>query len=211
MAGPQRILRIQVRAHALSTGEARTKPVYNDWDFYRTVGGSAPVKSAALAAFKTAIMTPLLACLSVSYVTDYTDVRWLDDYFDPFETTAYTAAGGLTADSLPSLNNAYCSLTTGFRGGSFRGAKRFGPLAESSTTLDKFTSGQQTLWATLCTAIVAGFSAGGFSYVPVVVSAKNSLLSDNPPTVSWTQVTAAAVNPVVGRMIRRYQGRRATV
>lgn len=204
-------LRFVIKAHALSTGEPRTKPVYNVYDFRRTVGTGTPTKTAAITAFKTAILTPLAACLSVSYVTDYIDARWIDDALDPFLEQTLALNGTLTGDSLPSLNNVYVELGSGLRGQHNRGSKHFCPIAESSTTLDQLTSGSQALWATFCAALVAGFSADGFTYLPSIVSASRSTMKGGVANIVQVTCTTAAARVVLGKMDRRSELRRSSL
>lgn len=214
MAGPSIYLRIQTRGHALSTAEPRTKPVYNVFDFQRTASGGSPSKALAYAAFLTAIMVPLRACLSVSYITDFADYRWLDDPFDPYTTVALATNGQVAADSAPSLNNVYCKLGSNLRGPSNRGGKHFGPIAESSTTLDEINAGSVTLFATFAAALVAGFSDGaGNTYKPFIVSQKQSTFSMSPPIANVVGVNCVSVvaNPIIGIMRRRAQFRRSSV
>lgn len=212
--GDKIFLRVQTRAHALSTGEPRTKPVFNVWDFKRSSTGGAPSKASAYAAFLTAVMVPLKACLSVSYVTDFADYRWLDDPVDPYTTVALSQTGTVTGDSLPSINNAYLKLASGLRGGSNRGAKHVGPLAESSTTLDELTAGEITLLTTFVTSYLAGFTAGdGFVYLPFITSQSKSTFKLKPPTANVVGVTATSVTiqSIIGKMSRRSQLRRSSV
>lgn len=212
MAGPNAYLRLQVRAHALSTGEPRTKPVYNVYDFRRTVLTGSPSKTQAVTAFKTAILTPLQAVLSVSYVTDWIDVRWLDDPLDPYVTAALALNGTVTGDSLPSLNNVYVKLGSGLRGQSNRGSKHYGPIAESQATLDQLTSGAQALWVTFCNALVAGFTAAdGFVYKPFIVSQLKSKFNPTTATVVGIDMTTAAANVILGMMRRRAEFRRSSI
>jgi len=210
--GDKVYLRIQIRAHALSTGEPRTKPVFNVFDFKRTSTGGTPSKTQAFTAFNTAIMTPLRAALSVSYVGDFRDVRWLDDPLDPYDTAALTTPGGVAGDSLPSINNVYAKLSSGLRGGSNRGAKHFGPIAESSTLLDEINSGEITLFAAFVTAYLAGFTgADGFSYLPFIVSQTKSKFNPTTANVVGVTATGVTVNTILGRMNRRAQFRRSSV
>lgn len=210
--GDKVYLRIQTRAHALSTGEPRTKPVFNVYDFKRTNTGGTPSKSQALTAFKTSIFTPLLACLSASFVMDFTDVRWLDDPLDPYTTTTNASVGGVAGDSVPSLNNVYAKLTSGLRGQSNRGAKHFGPIAEASTLLDEINSGEITLFATFVTAYLAGMTgADGFSYLPFIVSETKSKFNPTTANVFGVTCTGVTVNTILGRVTRRAQFRRSSV
>lgn len=210
--GDKVYLRIQTRAHALSTGEPRTKLVYNVWDFKRTSTGGSPSKSLGLTAFKTSILTPLQACLSVSYVTDFADVRWLDDPLDPYTTSALSQNGTVTGDSLPSINNAFAKLGSGLRGATNRGGKHLGPIAESSTLLDELSSAELTLLGTFGTAYLAGFTGSdGFLYTPFIVSEKKSTFSPTVATVQGVSVTTITFNAILGRLTKRAQFHRATV
>lgn len=210
--GDKIFLRFQIRAHALSTGEPRTKPVYNVWDFKRTTTGGTPSKSAAATYFKANILTPLAACLSVSYVTDWLDVRWVDDPLDPYLTSSLSLNGTVTGDSLPSLNNAFMKINSGVRGQSNRGSKHFGPLAESSTLLDELNSGAITLFGTFITAYLAGIAASdGFNYSPFILSEANSTFSPTKAIVNGIVANGCTLNSVLGRMTRRAQFRRGTV
>jgi hypothetical protein len=212
--GDKVYLRIVTRAHALSTSEPRTKPIYNVWDFRRNTTGGTPSKSNAYTAFLAAVMVPLKACLSVSYVTDYADYRWLDDPLDPYFTVALAQTGTVAGDSVPSLNNAYLKLVTGVRGPSNRGAKHLGPIAESSTTLDQLNAGAITLFGTFATSYIAGFTgADGFVYQPFLTSQIQSTFTLKPPTanVVGRVVTSTVLNTVIGRMERRAQYRRGSV
>jgi hypothetical protein len=210
--GDKIYLRIQMRAHALSTAEPRTKPVFNVFDFKRTTTGGSPSKISAFTAFNTNIMTPLRACLSASYVGDFRDVRWLDDPLDPYDTAVLTTPGGVAGDSIPSLNNAYLKLASGLRGGSNRGAKHLGPIAESSTTLDELNAGELALLATFVTAYLAGITAGdGFVYQPFIVSQKKSKFNPTTANVVGVTCTSVVINSILGRLTKRAQFTRSTV
>lgn len=210
--GDKVFLRIQVRAHALSTGEPRTKPVFNVFDFKRTNTGGTPDKVAAFTAFNTSIMTPLRACLSASYVGDFRDVRWLDDPLDPYATAVLSTPGGVAGDSIPSLNNVFAKLGSGLRGQTNRGGKHFGPIAEASTTLDEINAGEVTLFAAFVTAYLAGITASdGFSYLPFIISQKGSTFKLNKAICVGVGCTSVTVNTILGRVTRRAQFRRSSV
>lgn len=210
--GDKVYLRIVTRAHALSTNEPRTKPVFNVWDFKRSSTGGTPSKVAAYNAFLTQVMDNLKACLSVSYVTDFADYRWLDDPLDPFSTTALAKNGTVTLDSLPSINNVYMKLNSGLRGQTNRGSKHFGPIAESSTTLDELTTGAVTLFTTFSGAFLAGFTASdGFSYLPFIVSQSKSTFDPITANVVGVTCTSTTLNAILGRMDKRSQQRRSSL
>lgn len=210
--GDKIFIRLQVRAHALSTNEPRTKPIYNVYDFKRTTTGGTPSKTQAVTAFKAAILVPLQACLSVSYVTDFIDVRWLDDPLDPFTTASMSLNGTVTGDSVPSLNNVFVKLLSGLRGASNKGGKHFGPIAESSTLLDEINSGEVTLFATFAAAYLAGFTAAdGNAYLPFIVSEKGSTFDPITANVVGINVNQITTNVIMGMMRKRAQFRRGSV
>lgn len=210
--GDKIYLRIVTRAHALSTNEPRTKPVFNIWDFKRTTTTGSPSKTSAYNAFLAGIIPSFKACLSVSYVTDFADYRWLDDPLDPFSTTSLSANGTVSGDSVPSLNNVFVKLGSGMRGGFFRGSKHVGPIAESSTTLDELNAGAVTLFTTFAGAWLTGFTAGdGFIYLPCIVSQTNSKFTSRVADVSAVLATTVTTNPILGKMNRRAQFSRSKV
>lgn len=206
MAGPHIYVRAVVRAHAAPGTEPRTKSIVNVYDYFRTTSGGVPTKAQFATAFIAHPMTDVQPVLSVSYITDYLDVRFLDDPLDPFLTQAVSKNGAVTGDSLPSVNNVTMQLKTGLRGGSYRGSKHYGPIGESDTTLDGLTAGAITRWATFQAAYLAGFTdAGGFLWLPFITSQLYSTFTLTPPvaTVVGTAVTSTIVNPYLGIMRRR--------
>jgi hypothetical protein len=204
VSGPHIVMRAVVRAHAAPGTEPRIKSIVNVYDYYRTTTGGVPTKAQFATAFAAHPATDIQGLLSVSYITDFLDVRFLDDPLDPFLTAALAKNGTVAADSLPSVNNVTLQLKTGLRGPSYRGSKHFGPIAESDTTLDGLTAGAITRWATFQTAYLAGFTdAGGFLWLPVVTSQKYSTFTLLTAIVVYTAVNATIVNPYLGIMRRR--------
>jgi len=136
----------------------------------------------------------------------------LDDPLDPYDTATLTTPGGVSGDSVPSLNNAYLKLSSGLRGGSNRGAKHLGPIAESSTLLDELNSGELTLLGTFVTAFLTGFTAAdGFSYLPFIVSQTKSKFNPTTANVVGVTCTGVTINSILGRVTRRAQFRRSSV
>lgn len=213
MAGPHKYMRMVVRGSAVSTAEVRTKLVDNVYDFYRISLSGTPVKTQAITAFKAAILTPLGAALSVSFVKAFIDCRFIDDPLDPFLTVADGVNGAVAGDSLPSVNNVMMQLKTGIRLGSNRGAKRHGPIAESSTTLDYLNAGSITLFAAYQTAYLAGFTeaTSGVAWLPFLVSAKQSVMRGMVATIVGNPITQTIVNAPLGKLSTRSQTRRATI
>jgi len=149
---------IVTRGHAVSTGERVTRPVTNVYCFRRPSGLFAPNKANILTAFSAAISANLAIVLSVSYIHVFTDCRMLDDPADPFTTVAGADSGTVAGDSLPSVNSVSLQLKTGIRGRKYRGAKRYGPIAESQTVLDHLDVTPLADWTTYAGQLLAGFT-----------------------------------------------------
>jgi hypothetical protein len=210
MAGNHSFAQFVVRAHALSTAEPRTKPVFNVYTLARTATTGSPVKTDLMTKFKSFILTPLQACLSVSYVTDFLDMRWLDDPLDPFLEQALALNGTVAGDSLPSINNAVVNMRSPIRGGTYRGRKFYGPIAKGDTVLDHLTAGALVNWATFDAALLLGFTdATGFPWFPVVVSQKFSTFNPSTAVVFATAITSITTNTVLGELRRRSETRRS--
>lgn len=200
----QTIVRIVTRSHADPGTEPQIKKVFNVWDFARTVPSGTPTKAAINTAFAAGPMADLLPCLSVSYIADFVDIRFLDDPLDPFQTFTSALVGGVAGDSLPSVNNVTVQMKTGLRGRSFRGSKHFGPIAETDTTLDKLIAGAITRWITFMATWLAGFTdGGGFVWKPLVVSQKLSTFNPTTATVVGNVVTSFQLNTILGIMRKR--------
>lgn len=211
MAGPQQRLRIIVGGTALATGETRIKNIVNVYDLYRTTSAGAPSKTGIMTQFKTSILTPLAACLSVSYVKSYMEARWIDDLFDPFTLVSDGVNGTVVNDSLPSVNNVVMQLKTGVRGRRARGFKYYGPIAESHTTLDYLNSTAIALWATFQAAYLAGATTGGDTWLPYLVSPASSNFKSDPPSIVGRPITSTIVNAPLTRKTSRWQLRRSSV
>ena len=204
MAITQEVVEIVTRGHADPGTEPTVKKFYNVYHFRKTVSGGTPVKANISAAFVTAIATPLQPLLSVSYLTDYIDVRFIDDYTDPYRTVALAKPGTVAGDSLPSVNNITLQLKTGLRGRTTRGSKHYGPIAEVDTTLDSVKATPLIGWNAFCATYLAGFTdADGFIWKPFLVSRKLSTFGPTIADVVGYNITEIKVNSVLGIMRRR--------
>lgn len=174
--------------------------------FRRSAGTTSPSKANLDAAFQTAISTPIAAALNARWAATVDSVRFIDDALDGYVDFSNAAVGAISGDSMPSDEAAFLLMRTGVRGKSYRGSKHIGPMSESDTTTtgDVFNSGCLTRLATICTAIVTGFTdSDGNTWKTTVVSQKFSQLVTNPTTVIANDVTACAANHRVGSMLRR--------
>ena len=205
MASGNFVLQIITKGSCASGSEAYKRPVWNVFNFKRGGVSASPSKSAGVTAFMSAIGTPLLACLSVSYNLDSVDARFLDNHSDPYTTTNPNLPGGISGDSLPSVNAINIQMRCGIRGGGSRGSKHLSPIAESSTRLDSATSGFVTTLGTFMTAWLAGFSDGTYTYLPFIVSSVNSELKYPSELVIGNIVTELKLNPILSTMKKRKQ------
>jgi len=130
----------------------------------------------------------------------------LDDPADPFTTVAGADSGTVAGDSLPSVNSVSLQLKTGIRGRKYRGAKRYGPIAESQTVLDHLDTTPLADWTTYAGQLLAGFTdSDGNVWTPQVVSYRLSTFNPTTAIVVASPVTQITVNSVLGIMRRRRQ------
>jgi len=195
--------------HAASGTEPRTKPVINVHNFKRAAILPTLSKANIRTAFNANVQTLLSALLSVSYIADWNDIRFLDDPLDPYDRAASAIDGGVSGDSLPSIVNVTQQLKTGIRGRTYRGSKHYGPIAESTTTLDQLQATPYGLWQTFLGYYIGGFTdSDGNVWTPVVVSQKFSTFNPTTAVVSAATVTMGLTNQTLGYMRRRSQNRR---
>jgi hypothetical protein len=232
--GSHTILKIVSKGHSeVGTAEPAKKKIYNVWMFQRTSSTGSPSKSDALTAFQSTIFTPLMNCLSINYILDSFDVHWLDDWEDRTTNVVPGSAvgGAVTGDSLPSLNcvSVVLRATKAGRQGC-TGAKRFALIPESGTLFDAVSAAGVTVWSTFCTAYQGGFTAGGFTYLPFIVSSQLTMkdgvrkggysqlhIPTDPALVPQPSVvygpinivgnvaTSVKYNPILGQMHKRKQ------
>jgi hypothetical protein len=161
-------------------------------------------------AFQTAIAIPVTNALNVRYTQSANEVRCIDDALNASTVIPRALPGAIAGDSLPQHLTAFMLLKTAFRGKSFHGNKKFFPISESDSTLgtaDLLNAAAQARWATVASAILAGFTyAGGDVYLPYVFSRINSQVKVNPTQVQVVQIVTAVINKRMGRMKKREAG-----
>ena len=129
------------------------------------------------------------------------------DPLDPLTNFAHAAIGGVAGDSMPTLNAAYILMRTAFRGKSYRGFKRFGPLNEADTTAatdDIFNAAAIARYATLRTAMAALVVDGSpNSWSLEIVSRFLSNFEVTPCVVVAADVNEVLLNKRITRSKRR--------
>lgn len=196
----------QVVAYGVSASQGGgTKNIVNVFNFQRTTDVNPLSKTNIEGAFNTAIMTPMLAALSVDYTQTHVTVRFIDDALDAPASVTRAGVGAIAGERLPDYNAAVVQLKTSLRGRRYRGSKHFGPIAESDTDGDLLVPAAQTRFNTLGTAIVTGFTdADGNVWKSTIVSSMPpAQYKVNPTTVVATIVISKVLNKSVGTMRRR--------
>jgi hypothetical protein len=197
-------LRIQGTVSAAGSNSRTAMQVHH---YRRTANVLTVNKANIITAFLAACRSALTACLSVRYTGTVTDCRMIEDALDQPLPMAETHVGGVAGDSMPMSVSAFLKYSTGLRGKSFRGSKRVYPIAESFTTVatdDILNAGALALFATLNTALLAGFTDGdGNVWVPCILSRLNSQLKKNPTTVFRNDVTSITTRKSLGHMRHR--------
>jgi len=186
-------------------GEVRTNFVFH---FRRLATAVDPSKAAIFNAFNTNIATPIAAALNEDWDATTTTVRYVNDALDgPIEFSS-ALTGLITGDRLSSFAAAYLLMRTSLRGREYRGSKHLGPFSESDVThatgCDIFNAGAVTRLNTIATAIGNGFTDSTTNnWVPCILSRKLSFLTENPTTVTTSDVVQVLVNSRVGSEVRR--------
>lgn len=191
------------------------KKILNIFHFKRTAGSGAP----SMPDLVNNICNPGLsgpgAYYSVNLPSDDSinlncTLRFPLDPTDAGEEFLNQAAmtAGPAGDTLPLTQCVTVNMASGFRGRSYRGAKRFGPVAESDTTLDSLntTGSGPDRWGNIGNLIGAINDAHGSVYGPVILSARLSNLVG--PTVAdtsavVTDIVSASLNIKLGTMRHR--------
>lgn len=206
MAADSVFMAVVVQGHS-NAADPRSPNVFNTWTYKRSVNTSPASKAAFIASFISGVATPIYPLLSVEYVMDNIQVRFLDDAWDAWQiTTSGMVNGAVTGDAIPSGMGVSVRLGTGFRGKQFRGSKHFGPIAKSSTLADQLSSAAITAWTAAIPALVNSFTDGsGFIWTPQII--QRTLMpyqvKSNPTTINSRSLTTALLNNVIGRMKKR--------
>lgn len=190
---------------------ASIRHVLNVFHYARFSGAGVVNRSAIASNLGGNLSGPVSNVLSVDYVADGCTVRALDAETDaPDPQPTLWATGLVAGDRMPSYGAVYMGLKTGVRGRSFLGSKHFGPIAESSTTLDELNAGALTDWADVVTAMLASLSLSdgvGNVFNLVVLSRKLSVLTGASISFCYADVIDVVVSETMGTMRHRKQRR----
>lgn len=190
-----------------STGGSNAKNFANVFHFRRTTVVNPINKSNLNTIFQSKIAAKVCLALNHRYTQTYTSVRWQNDPIDQAVAFAESNVGAIAGDSMVSGTTAFMLYRTGFKGGSYMGNKKFGPISEADSTGaldDELNAGALALWATVITNLMAGLTdSDGNIWVPVVFSPTLDKLVVKPIVVS-TDANSIVMRKTVGRLKRRF-------
>ena len=199
----QKVVEVVVRGD-IASGGSNGRPTFNVFHFQRSTLTADINKANVDTAFQAAIGAKIILALNNRWSQAHNSVRCIDDANDPYLTVAHVNVGAVSGDGLNTLLCAYLLARSTLRKGSFRGAKRFGPLSESDCsagTDDVLNAGAITKFTAIATAWLAGFTdAGGDVWTPVVFSRLSSQIKKNATSVVATTISQILVRKSLGRM-----------
>jgi hypothetical protein len=199
----QKVVEVVVRGN-ITSGGSTGKPTFNVFHFQRSTLTADINKANVDTAFQAAIASKMILALNNRWTQANNSTRCIDDANDPYLTVAHVNVGAVAGDGLNTLLCAYLLARSTLRKGSYRGAKRFGPLSESDCTAggdDVLNAGAITKFAAIATAWLAGFTDGGGDvWTPVVFSRIQSQVKKNATTVVATTISQILVRKSLGRM-----------
>jgi hypothetical protein len=192
----------------LTTSNGTVKPILNVYHFRKTAGSSPTNSTNVVAAVAAALVGPFTNTLNARYTLTQWECRPLDD---PASATAIQPDGTqgqiTTSDSYDSCSCVSMLIRTGFRGRSFKGAKRFGPLSEGDTTNDQLVGTGLTNWTALRDAlrsIMTGIvDSDSNTWTPVVLSTTLSTLDSLPAVFTGADWADVLLNKTIGTMRHR--------
>lgn len=142
--------------------------------------------------------------VSASWTWAATDVRNIDSPTEGGSSTNVAEVGAVAGDPLPPFVAMLISKRTGRRGKSFRGRFYIAGIAESGTANSELTAGQKTLLDNLAAVLDDSVTtAAGLTYVPFLLSSKNSDLTIEPATVVGVDITSCLGHTQVASMVSR--------
>jgi len=182
----------------ITAGGSNGRPTYNVFHYKRAAFLGNINKVDVDTAFQAAVGAKIILALNNRWTQAHNSVRCINDALDPYLTVPHINAGGVGGDGLSSMLVGYILLRSTLRKGSYRGAKRLGPLSEADCTAgtdDIFNAAGLARMNALAAAMLGGFTdASGDIWNPVVLSRKQSQLKNNATVVVATDIAQIVVN-----------------
>jgi len=158
-------------------------------------------------AFQAAIVVPFAAALNNRWTQTFNTIRAINDPLDVATIYPHAAVGGVAGDSMPTFSCGYILCRTAYRGKSYRGFKRIGPLSEADATAafeDIFNAAAIARIATLRTAMATPIvDASPNTFTFEIVSRILSNFEVTPCTVEAADVAEIVLNKRITRSKRR--------
>jgi len=164
-------------------------------------------KGAFDTAFQAAIVVPLAALLNNRWTQTYNTIRAINDPLDVATIFPHAAVGAIAGDSMPTFSCGYILCRTAYRGKSYRGFKRIGPMSEADATAafeDVFNAAALARITTLRTALITPIvDATPNTFTFEIVSRKLSNFEVTPCVVESADVAEIITNKRITRSKRR--------
>lgn len=199
------VVEIKVKGTAPTTGSG-TKNLVNVFH-YRLLSGPGTQQPTVDVGnrFIATVWSVIATALSVTYTGVETDARLIDDANNQDLLCNVPGNGAVAGTRLPMEDIVSILLRSSLRGRNFRGAKRFGPVANADFVNDELTAGAIAgHWGAVGPAIAGTMLVNGLgTYGPVILSKSLSQLEINPTTIICADITGALLNKTIGSMRRR--------
>lgn len=200
-ATQQLVVEVQMQG-LVTAGGSSNKNANFIFHFRRPSAATAINKAAVETQFQATVGAAILAALNNRYTQTFNQVRVVNDAQDPFLVVTETGVGAVTGDSMPMDLQLFILGRSALRGKSFKGGKKLFPLSEADTTApntDILNTAALARFTAVSAAWLAGFTAAGDVFTPVILSRTLSQLKTNPTTVVATDMIQPLVNKRLGR------------
>lgn len=191
---------------SMDSGGVNIVPTINILHFRRIVTTPEADKIALEAAFGSAFLSPIKACLNNRWTWTHTRVRWMNDVEDPYREFEVGTVGTVAGDSLPSDKCVFLLKRTGVRGKAFRGSMFLGPVSEADTTAqgDVLNAAALARFRSVADLLDQSITdSEGNIWDPSLLVRKISQLKTNPTTVETRKITQVLVNQRISSQKRR--------
>jgi len=135
--------------------------------------------------------------------------RFMDDVTRPAVVNTTGWVGAISTDRQPSFVTVGIQKQGYARGRSYRGRISLAGIVEADTTGNRFSTGGATTWNAINTDLqdLISFSGVVDTWGMVVISQTLSNVITNPTTFTGSRVLSLILNPTLGTMLRRKEGR----
>lgn len=188
----------------MAPGGSNAKRSGNVFYYRRAVIGAGVTTAGLAAAFRTAVIVPLLAACNQRYSPQSVSIRMINDATFAPQTIAQAGVGAIATDGEPCDDAAVLMMKTAYRGKNGRGFKHFGGTNEVDTTDDILTGAGLARWqAVQAGCMLTITDAGGNQFAPFLFSRVGSQWKVNPTTIRGADFNSSKLIGNIGTMRRR--------